>query len=52
MVMNDEIKYQLPFGFIGTITHSLLVKKRIEKIFEFRRAILHKIFVTDEYDIN
>lgn len=52
VIMKDEIKYQLPFGFIGTITHSLLVKKRIEKIFEFRRAVLHKIFVTNEHVIN
>jgi ligand-binding SRPBCC domain-containing protein len=52
IVMKDEITYQLPFGFIGTIAHSLLVKKRIEKIFEFRRTVLHKIFITHEYRID
>lgn len=51
-VMKDEVKYQLPFGVIGQIVHSLLVKKRIEKIFEYRRSMLHKIFVKNEYVVS
>ena len=42
--MHDVINYQLPFGFIGNIAHALLVKKKIENIFTYRKNILEKIF--------
>lgn len=44
VLMEDEVKYQLPFGFVGALTHSLIVKKKIEEIFEFRKITLEKIF--------
>ena len=42
--MLDELIYQLPMGFIGNIVHRLIVKKKIEKIFEYRRNVLTKLF--------
>ncbi|MGK2863236.1 MAG: SRPBCC family protein [Chitinophagaceae bacterium] len=48
VLMKDEVKYQLPFGVAGRIAHSLLVRKKIEKIFEYRKMILEKIFDTSE----
>ena len=42
--MQDEVKYQLPFGIIGRITHSLIVRKKLENIFTYRKEILKKIF--------
>jgi ligand-binding SRPBCC domain-containing protein len=44
VLMHDQVKYQLPFGIIGRITHSLLVRKKIENIFNYRREVLKKIF--------
>lgn len=44
VLMIDEVKYQLPFGIIGDLTHKLLVKKKVESIFSFRRRALEKIF--------
>ena len=42
--MTDEINYQLPFGFIGVLFHSLVVRKKIEHIFTYRKQVLEKIF--------
>lgn len=40
----DRVRYALPFGFIGTITHKLIVQKRLNDIFQFRRDTLSKLF--------
>ena len=52
VLVTDEVKYQLPFGMIGSITHLLLVRRKIDKIFNYRRQVLHKIFVTHEHPVN
>ena len=44
VLMQDHLKYQLPFGIIGTITHQWIVRKKVENIFKFRKNILTKIF--------
>lgn len=44
VLMKDIVNYQLPFGFLGTIAHSLLVRKKIEHIFLYRKKTLLKIF--------
>jgi ligand-binding SRPBCC domain-containing protein len=44
VIMKDQVKYQLPFGIIGRIANSLLVRKKIENIFNYRREVLKKIF--------
>lgn len=44
ILMKDQVIYQLPFGILGSIAHSLLVKKKIEKIFIYRKNVLKKIF--------
>ena len=50
--MEDEVKYQLPFGIIGQLTHSMIVRKKIERIFEYRKMILDKIFIENGNNIN
>jgi len=52
ILMKDDVKYELPFGIIGKITHSLLVRKNIEKIFIYRKNILNKIFNNNGNNIN
>jgi ligand-binding SRPBCC domain-containing protein len=44
VLMQDRVKYELPFGFIGEIAHSLLVRKKLEHIFAYRKQILENIF--------
>ena len=44
VLMHDVVKYQIPFGFLGTIAHSLIIRKKLEHIFSFRKEILEKIF--------
>ena len=44
VLMHDVVKYQIPFGFLGTIAHSLIIRKKIEHIFSFRKEILETIF--------
>lgn len=40
----DLVYYGLPFGPLGTLAHSLTVRKRLEDIFAFRRRALEKRF--------
>ena len=42
--MTDEVKYALPLGFLGELAHSILVKKKLNDIFEFRERTLTKLF--------
>lgn len=44
VLMKDEVDYELPFKIIGQLTHALIVKQKIEKIFNYRRQVLQKIF--------
>ena len=44
VLMTDEVKYQLPFGWPGKLVHALLVRKKIEKLFLYRKGALEKIF--------
>lgn len=46
VLMKDTIDYQLPFGFLGTIAHALLVKNKLQYIFDYRRLVLEEIFNT------
>lgn len=44
VLMRDTVDYELPFGFLGEIAHSLFVKKKIEHIFRYRYEILEQMF--------
>lgn len=44
ILMHDEVKYQLPFGFIGEIAHNLVVEQKIKMIFKFREETLNRLF--------
>lgn len=45
--MEDLIHYKIPFGFVGQLVHPLLVKPKLEQIFEYRQKKLIELF--DEY---
>ncbi len=52
VLMKDEVNYQLPLGFIGRMMHAILVRKKIENIFAYRRQKLEKIFISNERNTN
>ncbi len=42
--MRDEVKYGLPLGPLGIIAHSLVVRNKLNAIFNFREQVLTKLF--------
>lgn len=42
--MTDDVRYAIPFGIIGTVAHSLFVRKRLQHIFDFRFKKLEELF--------
>ena len=46
VLMTDQVNYQLPFGLLGDFAHALFIKKKIERIFAYRKDALNRIFVS------
>jgi ligand-binding SRPBCC domain-containing protein len=44
VLMIDTVNYELPFGVIGSIVHSLFIKKKLKNIFDYRYGVLEKLF--------
>jgi ligand-binding SRPBCC domain-containing protein len=44
VLMTDIITYKPPFGILGTIANSLLIKKQLKDIFDYRKIALEKQF--------
>lgn len=44
ILMEDIVDYKIPYGFIGQFAHVIFVKKKLEKIFNFRHTKLEKLF--------
>lgn len=42
--MEDIVKYKLPLGKLGQLAHPILVKPKLNEIFEFRKNKLTKLF--------
>ncbi|WP_136483008.1 SRPBCC family protein [Cognatitamlana onchidii] len=42
--MEDIIDYKIPFGFLGQLAHPILVKPKLEEIFNYRTKKLEDIF--------
>lgn len=42
--MTDIIHYQLPFGILGTIAHSIAVRKKLNDIFSYRTSKINELF--------
>ena len=42
--MHDLVHYAMPMGPFGAIAHGLFVRKKLERIFGFRREVLEKRF--------
>ena len=44
VLIKDTVDYELPFGFLGTIAHSVFVKKKLASIFDYRHKVLEERF--------
>ena len=42
--MEDIVHYKLPMGFLGRLAHPLLVKPKLEEIFNYREKKLKELF--------
>ncbi len=45
-LMKDIVSYKPPFGFLGSIANSLIIKKQLKEIFDYREKAIEKIFDT------
>jgi ligand-binding SRPBCC domain-containing protein len=41
-LMRDTVRYALPLGALGELAHRLLVRRDLERIFDFRRDAVHQ----------
>lgn len=44
VMMEDIVDYEIPMGPLGKLAQLLVVKKKVEQIFEYRRKTLEHIF--------
>jgi ligand-binding SRPBCC domain-containing protein len=46
VLMTDIVTYQPPYGFIGALANSMVIKNRLQQIFDYRSIALEKRFGT------
>ncbi|MCA1760794.1 MAG: SRPBCC family protein [Bacteroidales bacterium] len=44
VLMTDIVSYKPPFGILGSVANSILIKKQLKEIFDFRVTAMEKIF--------
>lgn len=44
VLVTDIVSYQLPFAPIGNVLHPILIRPRLEKIFNYRTKVIREIF--------
>jgi len=49
ILMKDHVLYKLPFGWIGNLANKMLIRKKLEYIFDYRRIVLEKLFKNESY---
>lgn len=42
--VEDTVHYQLPFGLLGDLVHALIVRRRLNEIFDYRACVLRDRF--------
>lgn len=50
VAIDDLVHYKLPFGFLGSLVHPILVKPKLDEIFNYRREKLIALFGTIKTD--
>jgi ligand-binding SRPBCC domain-containing protein len=44
VLMTDIVTYQPPMGFLGSIANTLVIKNKLNEIFNYRKNVLNEIF--------
>lgn len=44
VLMTDVVNYEIPLGFLGNFANLILIRRKIESIFDYRKMILEKLF--------
>ena len=44
VLMTDIVSYKPPFGILGSIANSILIKNQLKEIFDFRTLAMEKMF--------
>ena len=44
VMMKDTVDYELPLGLMGSIANSLMVRKKLNNIFDYRYQVLETLF--------
>lgn len=42
--MTDVVRYALPLGWLGMVMHTMVVRRKLEQIFNFRETALKQLF--------
>lgn len=40
----DEVTYQMPLGFLGDLVNTMIIKRQLDEIFNYREEVFKKIF--------
>jgi ligand-binding SRPBCC domain-containing protein len=43
-LITDEVKYAIPFGFLGEAVRRIFVRRQLDRIFSYRGNVIGKIF--------
>ena len=43
-LMRDVVRYRLPLGPLGSLGHSLFVRRQLQRIFDYRREAVAEVF--------
>lgn len=44
ILMTDLITYKPPLGFLGTLANQLIIKRKLNQIFNYRKKVLDEVF--------
>lgn len=40
----DQVDYEMPLGFLGSVAHALFVRRTLQHIFDYREATVRRLF--------
>jgi ligand-binding SRPBCC domain-containing protein len=49
VLMTDIVSYKPPFGILGSIANSIIIKKQLNEIFNYRTVAVEKMFGKFEF---
>lgn len=44
VIIRDRVDYELPWGILGRMAHALIVKRKLNHIFDYRYKVLETLF--------